>query len=248
MIDFREMSMQISGDKQHSAYEIWLNGIDLYLSMYEKGLKKQANKYISSFIDEYEHSVSEEDFKKVLWRFCQEICDEDKHSQLLNRGNGNLPYDLGRVVWNYLKNQCESETMPHMRWAFQLFGKHYNPFNPQLELDMFKILKRAYEHRDCDSKTVDLYFNEILEQLYWGAHHFPDACIITREAYEKTVETAEMILAEKQVPQKLVETYMYYCKLYQCFYEYEESGHEKNFYELCERVGIKYKSMPTYYF
>ncbi len=240
--------MEIREDKQHSAYEMWLNGIDLYLSMYEKGLKKQANKYISSFIHEYEHSVPEEDLKETLRRFCQEICDEDKHSQLLSRGNGNLPYDLGRVVWNYLKNQCKSGTMPHMRWTFQLYGKCYNPFDPQLELNMFKILQKAYEHRDCDQKTVDLYFNEILEQLYWGAHHFPDECIITKEAYEKAVETAEMILAEKQVPQKLLEIYIYYCKLYQCFYEYEESGCEKNFYELCERVGIKYKSMPTYYF
>lgn len=229
--------MEISGDKQYSTYESWLSGLDLYLSMYEKGLKKRANQSISSFIDEFEHSASEEDLKKILWRFCQEICDEDKHSQLLRRGNGSLPYDLGRVVWNYLKNQCESGTMPHMRWIFQLFGKRYNPFNPQLELDMFQILKKAYGHKDCDSKTVALYFNEILEQLYWGAHHFPDGCIITRETYEKTVKTAEMVLAEKQVPQKLVETYRYYRKLYQCFYEYEESGRKKNFYELCERFS-----------
>ena len=96
-----------------------------------------------------------------------------------------------------------------MRWAFQLFGKYYNPFDPQLELDMFKVLKKAYEHKDCDQKTVDLYFNEILERLYWGAHHFPDGCIITREAYEKTIKTAEMILAEKQVPQKSMEIYIY---------------------------------------
>ena len=240
--------MEISGDKQHSTYEILLNGLDLYLNMYEKGLKKQANKYISSFINEFEHSTPKEDLEKILCRFCQEICDEDKHSQLLSRGNGSLPYDLGKIVWNYLKNQCEAGTMPHMRWAFQLFGKSYNPFDPQLELDMFNVLKKAYEHKDCDQKTVDLYFNEILEQLYWGAHHFPDECIIAKEAYEKTIKTAEMILAEKQVPQKLAETYLYYCKLYQCFYEYEESGREKNFYQLCEKAGIKYKSMPAYYF
>lgn len=135
-----------------------------------------------------------------------------------------------------------------MRWAFQLFGKYYNPFDPQLELDMFKVLKKAYEHKDCDQKTVDLYFNEILERLYWGAHHFPDGCIITREAYEKTIKTAEMILAEKQVPQKSMEIYIYYRKLYQCFYEYEESGREKNFYQLCEEAGIKCNNMPAYYF
>ena len=248
MIALRGMHMEISGDKQHSTYEIWLNGLGLYLDMYEKGLKKQANKYISSFINEFEHSVPKEDLRKILWRFCHEICDEDKHSQLLSRGNGSMPYAAGKVVWNYLKNQCESETMPHMRWAFQLFGKYYNPFDPQLELDMFKVLKKAYEHKDCDQKTVDLYFNEILEQLYWGAHHFPNGCIITREAYEKAIKTAEMILAEKQVPQKLVETYLYYCKLYQCFYEYEESRCEKDFYQLCEKAGIKYESKPAYYF
>lgn len=240
--------MEINADKQDNIYEIWMNGLDLYLDMYEKGLKKQANKYISSFVNEFIHLVSEEDLRKTLWRFCQEICDEDKHSQLLGRGNGSLPYDLGRVVWNYLEKQCESETMPHMRWAFQLFGKNYNPFNPNLELDMFKVLKKAYEHENCDSKTVALYFNEIVEQLYWGAHHFPERCIIARGVYEKTVETAEKILSEKQVPQKLIETYRYYRILYQCFYEYEESRCKKDFYELCERAGIKYKSTPAYYF
>ncbi len=240
--------MKVSENEQYSAYDIWLNGLKSYLDRYENGLKKQANKYISSFIDEFEHSLPKEDLENILQRFCQEICDERKHSQLLNRGNGSLPYALSKIVWYYLKNQCESEAMPHMRWAFQLYGKYYNPFNPQLELNMFKILKKAYHHKDCDSKTVELYFNELLEHLYWGAHHFPNGCIITKESYEKTVETAEMILAEKQVAQKLVETYRYYRKLYQCFDEYEKSKHEKDFYDLCERAGIPYKNMSAYYF
>lgn len=146
--------MQISGNKQHNAYEILLNGLDLYLNMYEKGLKKQANKYISSFIDEFEHSTPKEDLEKFLCRFCQEICDEDKHSQLLSRGNGSLPYDLGKIVWNYLKNQCEAGTMPHMRWAFQLFGKSYNPFDPQLKLDMFKVLKKHMNTKTAIKKQL----------------------------------------------------------------------------------------------
>ncbi|MCM1128092.1 MAG: hypothetical protein NC429_16685 [Lachnospiraceae bacterium] len=240
--------MEIGKERQQSVYEILSDGLDIYLDMYEKGLKKQANKYISNFVNEFEHSVSEDDLDKVLCRFCREICDEDKHSRLLNRGNGSLPHALGRIVWKYLESQCRLEMMPHMRWAFQLFEKCYNPFDSKLELDMVEVLEKAYNHKDCDQKTVDLYFNEILEQLYYGSHHFPDGCIITREAYEKAIKTAEMILADKQVPQKLVETYLYYHKLYQCFYEYEESGREKDFYELCENAGIKYKSIPVYYY
>lgn len=240
--------MEIGEYKGHNTYEDWMSGLTLYLDGYEKGLKKQANAYISKFVTGFEHSVSKEDLQSVLEQFCREICDEGKHSRLLNRGNGSLPYDIGRVVWNYLKSQCESESMPHMRWAFQLFGKNYNPFNPQLELDMFQILKKAYEHKECDQKTVDLYFSEILEQLYWGSHHFPEGCIITRDTYEKTIKTAESVLAEKSVPKKLQKIYIYYCKLYKCFYEYKESGGEKNFFELCEKAGITYKSIPTYYY
>lgn len=140
--------MEIGEYKGHNTYEDWMSGLTLYLDGYEKGLKKQANAYISKFVTGFEHSVSKEDLQSVLEQFCREICDEGKHSRLLNRGNGSLPYDIGRVVWNYLKSQCESESMPHMRWAFQLFGKNYNPFNPQLELDMFQILKKAYEHKE----------------------------------------------------------------------------------------------------
>ena len=74
-----------------------------------------------------------------------------------------------------------------MRWAYQIFGNYYNPHDPEREHDVYHILERAYMHEQCDQQTVDLYFGQQVELLWWGQHHFPEGCIITREAFEDAV-------------------------------------------------------------
>ena len=58
--------MEIGEYKGHNTYEDWMSGLTLYLDGYEKGLKKQANAYISKFVTGFEHSVSKEDLQSVL--------------------------------------------------------------------------------------------------------------------------------------------------------------------------------------
>lgn len=231
-------------------YDSFITGINQYFKLYKQGLKKQANRCIKDFVKNFEDTYIREETEKILYRFCREICDEKKHAEFTDRGNGSLPYEVNRIIWNYLKHQCELENMPQMRWTFELYGRYYNPFDRKCEFGMYEILQKAYDHRDCDQKTVNIYFYEwVVERLDWGAHHFPEYCILSEEEYKQALETAKKVMAEKNVAQELIEDFQYYTKLYQCFHEYKNSGKEESyFYQICKREGIKYSQWPAYYF
>ena len=229
-------------------YNSFITGINQYFELYKQGLKKQANRCIKDFIKNFEDTCAKGEAEEILYRFCREICDEKKSVEFTR--NGSLPYEVSRIVWNYLKHQCELENMPQMRWTFELYGKYYNPFDRKCELNIYQVLQKAYEHKNCDQKTVDIYFYEwVISQLDWGAHHFPEGCLISEEEYETAVETAEKVMAEKNVAPELIDSLRYYIKLYQCFREYESSGKEENyFYKICEKEGVNYTKWPVYYF
>ena len=67
-----------------------------------------------------EFGEAERDY--ALGELCREILDENQ-SELKNlkkRGNGELPFRLGELVGEYLKNRCIAGEMPHLRWAYQI--------------------------------------------------------------------------------------------------------------------------------
>lgn len=138
--------------------------------------------------------------------------------------------------------------MPQMRWAFQIFGEHYNPHETGEEDKPYHILERAYAHEKCDQQTVDLFFNAQVKTLWWGQHHFPEGCLITREEFESTQKTADRILSEKFVDAGLVEEYQYYVKLYQIYFEWEEMGRTGDFCQLCREREIEFEALPAFYY
>ena len=74
--------------------------------------------------------------------------------------------------------------MPHLRWAHQIYMRGLH------ELGGDELLRRAYRHERCDERTVELYFGMLLDALDWGAHHFPDGCLIERSYYEQLTREA----------------------------------------------------------
>ena len=74
-------------------------------------------------------------------------------------------------------------------------------------------------HEKCDLQTVQLYFREQLDSLWWGQHHFPESCGITEEEFENIVNVTNKILSEKSVEPQLVEEFEYYVRLYQTYFE-----------------------------
>ena len=87
-----------------------------------------------------------------------------------------------------------------------------------------------------------------VEQLEFGAHHFPEGCCITREGYEDTIKTAEKIIAEKEVPQQSADDVRYYKALYELYYKWNDSGRSGDFAEFCAKNGLRFHAVKAYYY
>lgn len=229
------------------SYEQFITEIQKYWDLREKGLKKQANEFLFSFTNHFKEHVSDSDADVILFQFCREYIDELKFpGEHLPRRH--LPFQMTELLNDYLNRECKKDKMPQMRWAFQIFGGSYNPHDPKCEHNPYHILERAYAHEKCDQQTVDLYFSEQVDFLWWGQHHFPEGCIITQEAFHQTVCTANRILAEKRVDLELVASFEYYVKLYHIYFDWQAKGGKGSFYEQCQKEGIEYKRIPTIYY
>lgn len=228
-------------------YEEFIGEIKKYWDLRQQGLKKQANCFLFEFTDGFKKNVSEENADEILFQFCREYIDELKFpGDALPRRH--LPFQITEILNGYLRRECEKQKMPQMRWMYQIFGNYYNPHDKEHTNDPYHILELAYTHEECDQETVNLYFNEQVESLWWGQHHFPEGCLITKEDFNNIVQRANRILSEKSVDASLVESFRYYEKLYKIYFDWVENGREPDFYEICEAEGIEFEGWATYYY
>lgn len=84
--------------------------------------------------------------------------------------------------------------------------------------------------------------------MWWGQHHFPEGCLITKEDFEDTVHTANKILSENLVDPSLVAEFEHYVKLYHIYFQWRENGRNEDFYGLCNKKGIEFKGIATFYY
>lgn len=228
-------------------YEAFIAEVKKYWDLRSKGLKKQGNRFLFQFTEKFKREVPEGEADEILFQFCREYIDEQKFpgDHLPRR---HLPFQLTELLNSYFNRECAKNKMPQMRWAFQIFGEYYNPHETGEEDKPYHILERAYAHEKCDQQTVDLFFNAQVGTLWWGQHHFPEGCLITREEFESTQKTADRILLEKPVDVGLVEEYQYYVKLYQSYFEWEETGRTGDFCQLCRERGMEFEALPAFYY
>ena len=153
-----------------------------YSRLYDAELKKRANAHLKGAVHKFKSEFSEAERDYALGELCCEILDESKSElkNLKNRGNGELPFELGELVSEYLKRRCIAGEMPHLRWAYQICTRGLR------ELDRNELLCRAYRHDHCDARTVELYFCMLLDALDRGHVPFsrglPDRACILRAA------------------------------------------------------------------
>ena len=180
----------------------------------------------------------------ALGKLCREILDGNKSElkNLKNRGNGELPFRLGELVGEYLKGRCDTGEMPHLRWAYQICTRGLR------ELDRDELLRRAYRHEHCDARTVELYFCMLLDALDWGAHHFPEGCLIERSYYEQLIREARDAREKYDISARLNLEFEYFVKLYECYFEFKSRGGEVDFYALCKEVGLNFAPAKSFYY
>ncbi|RKI38748.1 hypothetical protein D7V86_14725 [bacterium D16-51] len=229
-------------------YDEFRAGINEYSALWAKGLKKQANKVLATFAENFRNNVPQENSDEILYQFCCDFYDENGYSELREHGGLDLPYSLMGLVYEFLKRACLANKMPQMRWAYQLGGRYYYPFDRNLEQDPYDVLKRAYEHPECDEKTVRLYLENLLYDLDFGAHHFPEGCCIAREQYLEDVTTAEKILREHNLPLEFTKDLEYYKTLYRVYFEWSDSGRNGDFDELLRVAGISFTAPRAFYY
>lgn len=228
-------------------YEQFITEIQKYWDLRSKGLKKKANLFLFEFTGHFKEGVSESEADDILFQFCREYIDEMNFPGT-NLPRRHLPFQITELINSYLIRECEKNKMPQMRWMFQLFGNYYNPHDPKCEHNPYYILEQAYKHEQCDQQTVELYFGEQVNHLWFGQHHFPEGCIITKDDFEHTVGTANRIFSEKSVNPSLVAEFEYYVKLYHIYFKWEENGRSGDFYEMCNNEGMEYKEIATFYY
>nr|WP_315058820.1 hypothetical protein [uncultured Campylobacter sp.] len=210
-----------------------------YLKLYDAGLKKPANKHLKGAVSKFKSEFSQTQRDYALGELCREILDE---SELKNRGNDELPFWLGELVGEYLKGHCDAGEMPHLRWAYQICTRGLR------ELDRNELLRRAYRHEHCDVRTVELYFCMLLDALDWGAHHFPEDCLIERSYYEQLTREARDVMQKHEISARLNLEFEYFVKLYECYFEFKSRDGEVDFYALCKEVGLNFAPVKSFYY
>ena len=133
--------------------------------------------------------------------------------------------------------------MPELRWFYQLYSQDKTGYQYA-----FEFLETAYEHQECDPKTVNLLFAAYIETLAWGAHHFPEGCIITSETREDAFRNCKKILTEKHVDNRLQAQLDYYTTLYSCYDNYVNDSKTKDFTRYCDEANLKFYESKAYYY
>lgn len=215
-----------------------------YLRLYDAGLKKRANAHLKGAVRKFKSEFSEAERDYALGELCREILDENgsELKKLKSRGNGELPFRLGELVGEYLKRRCIAGAMPHLRWAYQICARSLRG------LDKNDLLRRAYRHERCDTCTVELYFCMLLDALDWGAHHFPEVCLIERAYYEQLIREARDVREKHEISTRLNLEFEYFIKLYECYFEFKSCGGEVDFYALCEKAGLNFAPAKSFYY
>ena len=186
-------------------------------------MKKQENKYI----EDYVQTISAWDRQKlndVLFQFTRELCDikNSDFLKLWRRGNGRIPYALDVLLRDYLYSECLENKMPQLRWFYELYQN-----------DRFGGI---------------LLFDFWLGVLAWGAHHFPEGCIITKEGMCNAIKQCKKIISEKEFDEKWKAEIHYFESLYQCYYKFKNDGRSKSFEEYCNEAHIDFQPIKAFYY
>ncbi len=205
-----------------------------YLQLYDSGLKKQANAEIADTVRQVS-SLPDDLQNSILFTFLSDYLDNQQWEQLRKRGNADIPYALKEYIRLWITPRCETSNMPELRWYYELFrNDRYGSRQASV------YLNQAYASPECDQKTTDLLFDSYTDTLAWGAHHFPEGCILTPETVSCCFQKCEEIRSEKPVSAHLIQQYHYYKALYKSYEQYKADGRTIPFEDYLRHSGLNF--------
>ncbi|MDO5045850.1 hypothetical protein [Campylobacter sp.] len=214
-------------------YDEFLKKLTQYQELYDKGLKKQANAHLRSFMVKFD-KVNGELKDKIWLEFClnlYDICDF-AHKILKSRGNGELPYEINLRLHEYLVRNTQEGKMPHLRWFYELVHDE-------------DALNKAYAHELCDEQTIMLVFSRHIYNLYWWSHHLPDSCLSDKSRIENEIAACEKMILRHDIDILQRREFEYYKKLYEIWFSYNITK-DGNFEKFCNDRGLSFYKEKIY--
>lgn len=223
-------------------YQEFKECLKTYDTLYRQGLKKQANLCIASLVKEIQ-MLNDLSKDTILYQFTQGLCDAGMFEFLRNRGNGDVPFALKTCLGEWLYARCLKKRMPELRWFYEVFRQ-----DKCVGAEALEFLKEAYRSEKCDEKTVKLLFAAYLETLEWGAHHFPDGCIITLQTKEAAFQKCRSIAEKRKVDCRLQAQLTYFEILYSCYDHCVSDGDKKKFHQYCKEADLEFYESKAYFY
>lgn len=215
--------------------KLFYDSLEQYTDFFTQGLKKKAKELIKSDMLQFD-LLAEHKQRKIVNTFCKDYCDDKKeYYRLISKCNNSIPFELLKRIRIILDKDSQLNIMPSLRWYYELFHD-------------IEYLQKAYKHSNCDDKTIVLYYHSFINQLFWGSHHFPESCSLSKEEYIHIMITCADIMNSHEINQQLQDEYRYYKNLYEVWWLYDESDKQKSFGAFCKQYGIDYDPVMTIYY
>ena len=192
-----------------------------------KGVKKQANKILENLMLYFDGLDA--DSKKAI---CHEFC-------ILRFEKGQIDgfqFFLSTRIIKYLEDSCLQNQMPHLRWYYQMTGES-------------EYIMKAYNHPECDERTIKYLCECYFDPLWHGSHHFPDHCLIEKEESRALLNRVQSFIQKHaSVLNKEAEEYYHYEQLYSDWWTYESENTKCSFEEWCKKHNREYEWLTIVYY
>lgn len=222
-------------------YAYFHNQFEEYARMRNLGLKKQANAVLDELAEQLRALHSDAERDALLLPFCQEVCSSETLREELLGGRHRLPFQLESLAEESMRRKCDQGEMPWLRWYYELF--RYRPDTPA-----YAMLARALDSPSCDQRTVDLRFDNLIEDLWYGNHHFPEGCTLSTQEYHELVAEGNEMLRKNSVDEKRRSAFSYHKALYDCWDAWKAAERPGDFGEFCEQRGVEFRPVGAYYY
>jgi hypothetical protein len=215
-----------------------------YQTLRDAGLKKQANVALRLVIEKIKKNPSES-IREFLLSLCETAFGKDRRNKIQQ------PLFIScilPILLEGLKQKSAQEILYIVKFRSHGFSKEI--YNSIGDLSSEELLKTAHDSDPLHIGIINQLACNYVDDLYFGAHHLPDALIIELEHAKKILrESAEFIIKNRPlIHEDLVEEHRYYSALYQDYADWEIEDNGETFSDWCTSKGRSYHWVTRVYY